>query len=1038
MRSPSKPRLYLVATSHLDSQWRWTIQTTIRHFLRKTLQDNFARFEEFPDYVLSFEGAFRYRLIEEYYPREFVRIQEAVRAGRWRLAGSMLDAPDVNLPAPESLIRHVLYGNQYFERQFGKRSLDLFLPDCFGFPWSLPTIAAHCGLKGFSSQKLIKWIRPAEIPFDLGLWEGPDGSRIVAVLDPGGYGDPLREDLSRSAQWLERLEARRRTYGPGIGYRYFGVGDRGGAPDPSSLDWLERSLEGSGAIDVVHTGSDQLFQDLRSDQREGLPVHRGELLLPTHGTGCWTSQAVLKKWNRNCEILAGAAETAAVAAEWLGGERVPGAELAEEWRRFLWHQMHDDLTGTSSPEAYRFTWNDLCLAQNRLSNLLDASVTEIARGLDTRSKGVPLVVYNALDFDREGLVDAWVELDSEPAAVRILGPGGSEVPSQVLERSGRRLRVLFPAALPPVGFAVFEAVPATASGTASPALEISERTLENDRYRVRLSADGAIESLFDKRLERELLARPLDLVLLPDHSSRWPAWEIQHQDLSAEETALDGPAETRVVEHGPVRGTIEVIRRHGRSTFRQRVSLSTGSAGNRLEISNDVDWQTRASLLKARFPIALQDATASYDMGLGFIERGVNRPAQHEVPAHEWADLSGPDWGVSILSRAKYGWDRPDAGTLRLSLLRSPKAFRRFAHQAVQDLGRHRFGFAVSSHTGPVGATTVRRAAAFNAPPIAFQARSHSGHLGQAFSLLGADNDGIRLMGLKKAEAGTRWLIRLREVRGRSSGPVLLRAAAPLREAYEVNGCEREERRVEISGDGLRLELPRFSARSYLLSPQDPPARLSPVRSRPLALDFDVEATSFHGFSGADFDGRGRSIPGELFPEEVRAGGLRFPLGRAAPGTACSLACRGQRLQLPGGDFDRLHFLAASTAADGTDGVFGWSGISDGRDTALHVPYYSGFIGQWKRFSGRFAFIFNRSTPGYLERTPVAWVAAHRHDKRVRDEVYTYCYLFLCELSIPAGTSALVLPGEPSIKLFSAVASNAGRYVLRAARHLYD
>ena len=32
------------------------------------------------------------------------------------------------------------------------------------------------------------------------------------------------------------------------------------------------------------------------------------------------------------------------------------------WRRFLWHQFHDDLTGTSINAAYRISWHDEALA----------------------------------------------------------------------------------------------------------------------------------------------------------------------------------------------------------------------------------------------------------------------------------------------------------------------------------------------------------------------------------------------------------------------------------------------------------------------------------------------------------------------------------------------------------------------------------------------------------------------------------------------------------------------------------------------------
>ena len=71
-QSQPPPRIvYLVAISHLDTQWRWTIQDTIRDFIPRTLRENFALFESDPAYVLSFEGAFRYMLIKEYYPEEY-------------------------------------------------------------------------------------------------------------------------------------------------------------------------------------------------------------------------------------------------------------------------------------------------------------------------------------------------------------------------------------------------------------------------------------------------------------------------------------------------------------------------------------------------------------------------------------------------------------------------------------------------------------------------------------------------------------------------------------------------------------------------------------------------------------------------------------------------------------------------------------------------------------------------------------------------------------------------------------------------------
>ena len=367
--------LYVVATVHLDTQWRWTIQDTIRAFVPATLEQNFEHLENHSFFVVSFEGAFRYMLMKEYYPEEYEHLKGLVETGRWCLAGSMLDAPDVNVVSPESLIRHILYGNGFFSREFGRQSTDLFLPDCFGFGWALPSIAAHCGLRGFSAQKFGNWMAPATIPFDIGRWEGPDGSSIVAAIRPEGYGEGLREDLSQAERWIERLDETGRLCGAHVGLMYVGVGDRGGALDATSMDWLRRSVEGRGPVQVRVSGSDQLFRDLQEEQIENLPRHRGELLLPTHGTGCLTSQAELKRWNRRNEVMAEAAEKAAVIADWLGALAYPAERLRDAWLRFLWHQMHDDLTGTSIPQAYRYSWNDEAVATNRFASALTDAIS---------------------------------------------------------------------------------------------------------------------------------------------------------------------------------------------------------------------------------------------------------------------------------------------------------------------------------------------------------------------------------------------------------------------------------------------------------------------------------------------------------------------------------------------------------------------------------------------------------------------------------------------------------------------------------------
>ncbi len=170
----------------MDTQWNWDVQTTIDEYLKHTLVRNFYLFQHYPNYVFNFEGGVKYNWIKEYYPLEYELVKKYIKEGRWHISGSSWDANDTNVPSPESFFRNILLGQQFYKQEFGVKSTDIFLPDCFGFSYTLPTIAAHCGLIGFSTQKL-QWRHhnmhgKSKMPFNIGLWQGVDGSRIMAAF----------------------------------------------------------------------------------------------------------------------------------------------------------------------------------------------------------------------------------------------------------------------------------------------------------------------------------------------------------------------------------------------------------------------------------------------------------------------------------------------------------------------------------------------------------------------------------------------------------------------------------------------------------------------------------------------------------------------------------------------------------------------------------------------------------------------------------------------------------------------------------------
>ena len=98
--APTQPKrqLLMVGTAHLDTQWRWTIQQTIGEFIPDTFRKNMALMRIYPDYVFSFEGAFHYMMMQEYFPDEFEQVRPFVKSGQWRVTGSWVDTVELTGP----------------------------------------------------------------------------------------------------------------------------------------------------------------------------------------------------------------------------------------------------------------------------------------------------------------------------------------------------------------------------------------------------------------------------------------------------------------------------------------------------------------------------------------------------------------------------------------------------------------------------------------------------------------------------------------------------------------------------------------------------------------------------------------------------------------------------------------------------------------------------------------------------------------------------------------------------------------------------
>ncbi len=1116
--------LYAVAYAHLDTEWRWEYPQVIQEYLTKTMRNNFALFEKYPHYIFNFTGANRYRMMKEYYPADFERLKFYVSAGRWFPAGSAMEEGDVNSPNAESIIRQILYGNNWFRKEFGIASDEYMLPDCFGFPASLPSILAHSGIKGFSTQKLSSAWQPAPhvggrgspentpvgIPFNVGVWEGPDGRSVIAALNPMSYGSIVNYDISKSPplppspdpartaqlnlarnrsqeDWPRRIATNGNLTGIFADYHYVGTGDVGGSPNESSVKLMEAIITkskaslppffpfgvqprapgppvqvGDGPINVRWSKADQIFKDiLNCCSTERLPRYKGDLELINHSAGSLTSQAYQKRWMRKNELLADAAEKASVAAELLGARAYPRERLNDAWTLVMGGQFHDLLPGTATPKAFEFAWNDDVIAMNQFAGVLTSATTGVASALNTEAKGTAIVVYNPLNVAREDLVEASIAFPNGlPAAVRVVGPDGNETPSQISNG-----KILFLAKVPSVGFAVYD-VQSAGSSQATSELKVTESSLENARYRISIDEHGDVSHIFDKELNRELLSAPIRLAISTDNPRRWPAWNMDFEDEQrAPRSFVSGEAKVRAVETGPVRATIEVERETEGSKFVQRVSLSAGDAGNRVEFSNVIDWKTKEANLKAAFPLAATNNLATYNWDIGTVQRPNEEERQFEVASHQWIDLTDQSgsFGVTILTDCKNASDKPDDKTIRLTLIRTPGTRGGYADQGTQDIGRHEIRFGLAGHANDWRQSqTDWQAYRLNQPLIAFQSPAHPGVLGKSFSLLKVSSDRIRVMALKKAELSDEVIVRLVEMDGRRAASVRIAFPSPVVAAREVNGQEQPVGTANVVNGELATSFEPYQPRTFAIKLAPSRVRLPQISSQPVPLDYEMSVASrmnrpadgaFDWAPNSQGASQGKALPAELLPRQMNVGGIRFDLAPATEPNA--VLAHGQTINLPAGSFNRIYLLAAAANAD-QRATF----RIGSKSTDLTIQEWTGFVGQWDDRIWRTTEepiplrpnappgtpVRTRTNvygemiglrPGFIKRADIAWFSSQRRDAAGNAEPYAYSYLFAYAIDLPPGARTLTLPDNERIRILAVSVANEP-WPLVPVHPLYD
>ncbi len=793
-------KLILTGQSHIDTAWLWPLRET-RRKCGRTFSTMLNLIDRYPEFVFMASQPVQYEWMQEHYPELFKRIKQRVKEGRWEPFGAMWVESDCNVPSGEALVRQFLYGNRYFRKEFGVHSRTAWLPDAFGYTWSMPQIIKKAQVDTFVTTK-ITWSRFTEFPYSVFQWEGADGTRVLGMMPPLNYnGNPRPKDCVMQWDLFRQKERFEEVPFP------YGHGDGGGGVTMEMIEFGKRlgNIVGMPKCELGRT-QDSIDRMKKQCPFDALPVWNNELYLEYH-RGCQTTQARTKRNNRKCELLLRQTEFLSSMAHVAGG-KYPQKALYDAWKIVLTNQFHDILPGSSITEVYTQTEIDYAEAKRLTSTARAASLKHLIDRIDTSGEGTPIVVFNDLSWVRSDVVCATLTLPKGGFAV--LDPRGVSVPYQV---TGPDAIVFEADNLPPMGYAVYRVVPSKEAPAAGSALKVSKTAMENPYLRIAIDKNGCLTSVYDKFESREALPkgqRANVLQLFDDRPHGNDAWDI---DPNFEEIMWEPkPAESvEVIESGPVRAIVRVVRKTERSTITQDITMYAGVP--RVDFVTHVDWHEKRVLMKAAFPVAVRSSRATYEIQYATIERATHRNTdfdrgRYEVPAHRWADLSEGDYGVSLLNDCKYGYDTKD-NVMRLSLLRAP-----VDPDPHADEGEHDFTYSLYPHAWSWRNGTVQQGLQLNAPVLAVAASAHPGALPPAYAFAVTDAENVIIDTVKRCEDSDALIVRLYEAYGQR-GEVTLTFGRKPKKVTECDLMEENDTAVKLKGTSVTINVTPYEIRSF-------------------------------------------------------------------------------------------------------------------------------------------------------------------------------------------------------------------------------
>lgn len=743
--------------THIDLAWLWQLKHT-REKAARSWSTVLSMMDHFSDYVFLHTTPQLYEYIQHDYPEIFKQIQKRVDEGRWEIEGGMWVEADCNIPSGESLVRQLMFGIRYIQKNFHHRSRYLWLPDVFGYSWALPQILRKAGLNTFMTTK-ISWNEYNRMPNDTFMWKGIDGTKIlthfITTPDAGKMKDNPDswfytyngEMTPASVKGLWDAYSDKRINNNLL--LAYGYGDGGGGVNRDMIESrrILNQLPGLPKVETATAGKffDKLHDNIKqaAKDKEYVPTWDGELYLEFH-RGTYTSHAYMKKMNRRMELMYRQLEYDSI-LKMLSGSAYPQSQLNDGWKILLRNQFHDIIPGSAIHEVYEDCHRDYEHA-NEIAQ-------QVAQNIGSNDTATSYTIVNNQAWSRHEVVK--VNTDNQGSFTTTDGQtllsqpvdGGYLVETPVVPATGSVL-------------IQFKSNDQSQDGESSSLAQLSENGLTTNNYCIRWNDQGQLIEIYDRQADREVLKENglgNTLEVYEDKPRDYDAWNIDFYYYQKKQI-LDADR-IEVIENSPLRTVVQFDYHYLHSKISQQLILHADN--KRIDFVTKLDWHDHQKLLKAGFDTAIRSTTARYQIQFGNLERTTTWNtswdwAKFESVGHQWADLSEHNYGVALLNNAKYGYG-VHGQKMTISLLKSA-----ISPDPEQDIGKHSFTYSLLPHKGDfVSGQVEENAWALNSPLQVLSGKPFDQN-----ALFKINGSGINLDSVKKAEDRDSVIVRFHDYTG--------------------------------------------------------------------------------------------------------------------------------------------------------------------------------------------------------------------------------------------------------------------------------